>query len=155
MSDQIDYDGIRYQEEKHAPNVFRILFTVLVVWGLAFSGYYLFSGWSSPKEYDEKLQKKADLSQKASTSAPAAAVATKDLGKQLYAANCSACHGETGKGTAGVGPDLTVTKYKYGKARQDVIKSITEGRAGGMPGFSGQLDKGQIETLANFVLTLK
>lgn len=155
MSDQFDYDGIRYQEENHAPNVFRILFTVLVVWGLAFTGYYLFSGWSSPKEYDEKLQKKADASNKPAVAAPVAAVSAKDQGKQLYAANCSPCHGDTGKGTAGVGPDLTVTKYKYGKARQDVIKSITEGRAGGMPGFSGQLDKVQIEALAGYVTALK
>jgi cytochrome c oxidase cbb3-type subunit 3 len=155
MSDQFDYDGIRYQEEKHAPNVFRILFAVLVIWGLAFIGYYLFSGWSSPKEYDEKLQKKEEAARKTTATATVSAVAAKDQGKQLFAANCSPCHGDTGRGTAGVGPDLTVTKYKYGKARQDVIKSITEGRAGGMPGFSGQLDKGQIETLAGYVTTLK
>lgn len=155
MSDQFDYDGIRYQEESHAPNIFRILFTVLVVWGVAFTAYYLFSGWSSPKEFDEKLQKKADLSQKAAVSAPAAAVSNKDQGKQLFSANCSACHGDTGKGAAGVGPDLTVSKYKYGKTRQDVIKSISDGRAGGMPGFSGQLDKGQIGALADYVTALK
>ena len=66
---------------------------------------------------------------------------------------CAACHGESAKG--GVGPDLTVSKYKYGKARLDITKTISEGRPGGMPSFSSQIDKEQVEGIVEFVLTLK
>ena len=52
MSNQHEYDGIKYREEKKSPAVFRILFSVLVVWGVIFTGYFLFSGWSSQTELD-------------------------------------------------------------------------------------------------------
>ena len=52
MSEQHDYDGIKYRDEKGSPRIFTILFTVLVIWGVAFMGHYLFSGWSSQTEAD-------------------------------------------------------------------------------------------------------
>lgn len=62
MSEQHDYDGITYREEKSSPSAFRILFTVLVVWAIFYMGYYLFSGWSSQSEAD--AAKKARDTQK-------------------------------------------------------------------------------------------
>jgi cytochrome c oxidase cbb3-type subunit 3 len=163
MSEQHDYDGIKYRDENGSPRVFTILFTVLVVWGAIFMGYYLFSGWSSQKEADAARKMIADKKQAAHKTVEASGaeyqgsghkvesyVAT---GKQLYGNLCAACHGENGKGS--VGPDLTASKYKYGKARLDITKSISEGRPNGMPAFNSQINPEQIEGLVEFLLSLK
>lgn len=163
MSEQHDYDGIKYREEKSSPRIFRILFTVLVIWGVIFMGYYLFSGWSSQSEADQARKALAEKKQ----AAHKAVEATVDVhqgsghkveayiaaGKQLFANHCAACHGENAKGT--VGPDLTVSQYKYGKTRIDIAKSISEGRPGGMPAFKGQINPEQVESLIEYVLSLK
>ena len=163
MSEQHDYDGIKYRDEKSSPRIFRILFTVLVVWGVAFMGHYLFSGWSSKAEADAAKKARDDMKQAAHQKTEATGVAKTDggdkiaayvaAGKQQYAKLCAACHGENGKGI--VGPDLTASNYKYGKARLDIAKSISEGRPGGMPAFSSQLDAEQIEGLVEYLLSLK
>jgi cytochrome c oxidase cbb3-type subunit III len=163
MSEQHDYDGITYREEKSSPSVFRILFAVLVVWGVIFMGYYLFSGWSSQSEADAAKKARDSQKQAAHKAVEATAAGTADgghkveayvaAGKKLYGTLCISCHGESAKG--GVGPDLTVSKYKYGKARLDITKTISEGRPGAMPSFSSQIDAEQIESLVEFVLTLK
>ena len=163
MSEQHDYDGIKYREEKGSPRIFRILFTVLVVWGVIFMGYYLLSGWSSQSEADaarKALTEKKQAAHKAVEATGTAHQGSGDkvgayvsTGKQLYAKLCAACHGENGKGM--VGPDLTRSKYKYGKSRLDIAKSISEGRPGGMPAFNGQINPEQVEGLVEFLLSLK
>lgn len=163
MSEQHDYDGIKYREEKSSPGVFRILFTVLAVWGVIYMGFYLFSGWSSQSEADAAKKVRDDQKQSAHKAVEATGAGTASgghkvdayvaAGKKLYGSLCAACHGESAKG--GVGPDLTISKYKYGKSRLDLTKSIAEGRPGGMPSFSSQTDKEQVESLVEFVLTLK
>ncbi len=165
MSEQHDFDGIKYREEKSSPGAFRILFIVLVAWAVVFMGYYLFSGWSSQSEADA-VKKARDSRKQAAHKAVEAAVGGGGAGgsghkvetyvaagKKLYGSLCVACHGENAKG--GVGPDLTVSTYKYGKSRLDITKTITEGRPGGMPSFSSQIDQEQVEGLVEFVLTLK
>lgn len=163
MADHHDYDGIRYREEKHSPNVFRILFALLAVWGIAYMGYYLFSGWSSRAEAEaarkvREAQKQAALKNSESTAdktnhAEGNVAAYVARGKQLYAASCAACHGENAKGS--VGPDLTLSRYKFGKSRAEITQSISAGRPGGMPGFKSQLAHEQIESLTEYLLSLK
>lgn len=163
MANQHDYDGITYREEKSSPGVFRILFTVLAVWGVIYMGYYLFNGWSSQAEADAAKKVRDSQKQAAHKAVEATGSSSESgghkieayvaAGKKLYGTLCASCHGEGAKG--GVGPDLTASKYKYGKSRLDITKSIAEGRPGGMPAFSAQADKEQIESLVEFVLTLK
>ena len=163
MSEQHDYDGITYREEKSSPGAFRILFAVLTVWGVIFMGYYLFSGWSSQSEADAAKKIRDSQKQTAHKVVEATVVgyagsghkieAYVATGKKLYSALCVGCHGESAKG--GVGPDLTLSKYKYGKSRLDITKSISEGRPAGMPAFSSQTNPENIESLVEFVLTLK
>jgi cytochrome c oxidase cbb3-type subunit 3 len=163
MSEQHDYDGIKYRDEKSSPLIFKILFAALVIWGIAFMGHYLFGGWSSQSETDSASRALADKKQAAHKAVEAGGDVNQGsghkveayiaAGKQLYANLCAACHGENGKGT--VGPDLTASTYKYGKARLDVTKSIAEGRPGGMPAFNGQINPEQVEGLVEYVLSLK
>lgn len=163
MSEQHEYDGIKYREEKSSPGVFRILFAVLAVWGVVFMGYYLFSGWSSQSEADAVKKARDSQKQAAHKAVEATGAGTASsghaveayvaVGKQLFATHCVSCHGESAKG--GVGPDLTASHYKYGKSRLDITKTITEGRPGGMPSFSSQTNHEQVESLVEFILTLK
>lgn len=163
MSDQHEYDGIKYRDEKGSPGVFRIFFIVLIVWAVCYMGYYLFSGWSSQNEADAVKKTRDSQKQTAHKAVEATAAGTAGgghkveayvaAGKKLYGSLCAACHGEGAKG--GVGPDLTVSKYKYGKGRLDISRSISDGRPDGMPPFSSQVDSEQIESLVEFILTLK
>jgi len=49
-------------------------------------------------------------------------------GKTLFVKNCSACHGDTGKG--GRGPDLTTGQWKHGGSDDELVTNITKGIAG-------------------------
>lgn len=48
-------DGIREGIDTPPPIYFTIFLVGVVIWALAFSGYYLFSGWSSNAEFAEKM----------------------------------------------------------------------------------------------------
>ncbi len=68
-------------------------------------------------------------------------------GKQVFAENCSVCHGADGGGGNG-GPSLKTSK----RAQQidQVIAQVTNG-GGGMPAFKGQLTEQQIRDVAAYV----
>ncbi|MGD9736201.1 MAG: cytochrome c [Solirubrobacterales bacterium] len=71
-----------------------------------------------------------------------------EAGAEVFATNCSACHGEDGHGGAG-GPDLTTMP----KAQNEpaAIEQVTNG-GGGMPPFGGQLSEEEIQNVAAFVV---
>ena len=48
-------DGIVENRENNPPVYFNILFYGLIIWGVIFMAYYLFSGWSSDAEFQEKM----------------------------------------------------------------------------------------------------
>jgi cytochrome c oxidase cbb3-type subunit 3 len=48
-------DGIVENREQSPPVYFNILFYGLIIWGVIFMAYYLFSGWSSEAEFQEKM----------------------------------------------------------------------------------------------------
>ena len=160
-----DYDGIKYREEKGSPLIFRLLLGGLLLWGVCFMGYYLFSGWSSGKEFAEKQKleaaKSAEFEQKEKAAAPGKAAAAKGgdvadyvaTGKKVFTERCVACHGADAKG--GIGPDLTRAEYKFGKTEAAILESITNGRPGGMPGFGKELGHEQLEGVVKYLLSLK
>lgn len=49
------FDGIKENRQNKPPAYFNILFYGLIIWGVIFMGYYLFSGWSSHGEFQEKM----------------------------------------------------------------------------------------------------
>lgn len=173
-----NFDGITENREQRPPVYFTVLFYGLIVWGVAFCAFYLLSGWSSQAEFQEKMKMHEGGGQIIATppaavkpaepvppkvpepaAAPvavAAAVATaaKPDAKALYAGKCAMCHGADAKG--GFGPDLTRAKYEYGKNREAIAMSISQGRGNGkMPPFDGQLKREEIYALADYLLSLK
>ncbi len=50
------FDGIKELKGTKPPIYFNILFYGLIIWGVCFMAYYLFSGWSSHQEFKEKME---------------------------------------------------------------------------------------------------
>jgi cytochrome c oxidase cbb3-type subunit 3 len=76
-------------------------------------------------------------------------------GKKIFAENCASCHGEDGKGNQDVGaPNLTDKIWLYGSDEATIVETITNGRAGVMPAWSGRLDPVTIKALTVFVHSL-
>jgi cytochrome c oxidase cbb3-type subunit III len=160
--DNKDYDGIKYRQADKPPLVFKILFTVLVVWGVAFMGHYLFGGWSSIAEYEGiKKAKEVRLATQNLKGSESTTVSTNKerktanlagAGKKDFAERCASCHGPDAKG--GIGPDLTRKQFKYGRSAADVTQSVVEGRPGGMPSFKNDLSHEKIEGIVQYVLSL-
>jgi quinohemoprotein ethanol dehydrogenase len=69
-------------------------------------------------------------------------------GKEVFADNCSICHGNTGHGGNG-GPDLRT--MPLAKTEAGVVKQVTNG-GGGMPAFKGQLSEEEIGDVAAYVV---
>lgn len=74
-------------------------------------------------------------------------------GKEIYSAQCVACHGEDGKGvTPGFAPDLTT--YGTVKFLQQVLKRGKDGHIGRMPSFDyANFSEYQEKALNNFILS--
>lgn len=68
--------------------------------------------------------------------------------EQLYAANCSSCHGSNGQG--GVGPSLVANKSATNEAN---VRNIIQYGRGNMPGFIAQLEADKLEILVQYVIT--
>lgn len=76
-------------------------------------------------------------------------------GKTIFDANCVACHGKDGKGNQEVGaPNLTDQIWLYGSDEATIVETITNGRAGVMPAWTGRLDPVTIKALTVYVHSL-
>jgi len=76
-------------------------------------------------------------------------------GKQIFADNCSVCHGEDGKGNQELGaPSLADRIWLYGSSEADIIATVTNGRGAVMPAWHNRLDPATIKALAVYVHSL-
>lgn len=81
--------------------------------------------------------------------------ATAERGKEVFAEQCVACHGENGEGNAELGaPKLSDQVWLYGDTREDIVHSITYSRAGVMPAWVQRLDESTIKMLTVYVHSL-
>jgi heme/copper-type cytochrome/quinol oxidase subunit 2/cytochrome c553 len=71
-----------------------------------------------------------------------------EAGEEVFAENCSVCHGATGHGGNG-GPDLTT--MPKAKEQAGAEEQVTNG-GGGMPAFSGILSEEEISNVAAYVV---
>ena len=130
----------------------------------ALVAYMQVIGSAVPKKTAAKETSAVKEHEKNPLGGDAAAIAR---GRELYAKNCSMCHGEKGEG--GIGPSLkdTVFLYHEGDAEDDdyyeIINNgtnagdVEEGRTakGGMPPYAGQLDKNSIWSLVSYIRSLQ
>ncbi len=101
------------------------LFVGTVIFGIVYAvDYHFISHRSQVKEYDAEMA--------AAPKAPEASVAvgaiTPDMiaaGKEIFAANCVACHGADMHG--GIGPNLTDSTWIHGGTYPEIVHTVTFG----------------------------
>ena len=76
-------------------------------------------------------------------------------GKEVFEANCAACHGEDGKGNQELGaPNLTDGIWLYGSDKASIEAGIVNGRGNVMPAWHARLDPTTIKALTVYVHSL-
>ena len=76
-------------------------------------------------------------------------------GKEVYAQNCAACHGDTGKGNHELGaPDLTDAIWLYGSTPAAVAAQIRTPKHGVMPAWNARLGDTLVKELTVYVHSL-
>lgn len=73
--------------------------------------------------------------------------------KNLFALNCSACHGSDARGAKGF-PNLTDQDWLWGGSEDTVYQTIAQGRNNAMPGWGPVLGADGVEQVMAYVLTL-
>lgn len=82
-----------------------------------------------------------------------AAAAT--AGKQVFADNCAACHGDDGKGNRELGaPNLADAIWLYGSSEADIARQVRTPRHGVMPAWSARLGDTTVKELTVYVHSL-
>ena len=75
-------------------------------------------------------------------------------GKEIFAQNCTPCHGVAAKGDTGIGPNLTDAEWLYGGTPEAIVKTVTNGTEKGMPPWEPQIGPVKVAKVAAFVHTL-
>lgn len=161
-----EYDGIREQDNK-LPRWW--LFTLYGAIAFAFAYwlyYHSFDVGQGPREVyaeewaameaarvarEEKAAKELSDEVLVTMSRDAAVVAR---GREAYAANCGACHGDKGQGL--VGPNLTDAYWLHGARPLDNMKVIADGfLAKGMPAWKPVLGMEKVKDVVAYLVTLR
>ena len=102
-----------------------------------------------PEEIQNVAAYVAEQSKQPVTSGNAAA------GKELFANNCVACHGDQAQGNRDLGaPNLTDAIWLYGSGEAAIIAQVTKPRHGVMPAWKVRLGDTTVKELAVFVHSL-
>lgn len=76
-------------------------------------------------------------------------------GKQIFTENCTACHGESGKGNREFGaPNLADALSLYGAERETIKAQVYAPRQGVMPAWLARLGEASVKQLALYVHNL-
>lgn len=77
------------------------------------------------------------------------------FGSEIYAENCSACHGEAGQGDRDQGaPKLDDAIWLFGGSFDEIKAQITKSRNGVMPNWQGRLSEAEMRAVALYVHSL-
>ncbi|ESW78121.1 cytochrome-c oxidase, cbb3-type subunit III [Mesorhizobium sp. C280B] len=91
----------------------------------------------------------------ASLSDPVQDTSLIELGANVFAENCAACHGENAKGNRELGaPDLTDAIWLYGSGETAIAAQVRAPKLGVMPAWIGRLGEIKVKELAVYVHSL-
>ena len=112
-----------------------------------------------PKFGTDKLLKTNEIEDTAeyvlSLSKKATNAAATTRGAATFKDQCASCHGDDGKGKLEQGaPNLTDGIWLYGSTKEAIVESISTGRGGAMPAWTGRLDPTTVKALAVYVHSL-
>lgn len=157
-----DYDGIQ-ELDNNLPPWWVWGFYLTILFAFTYLLYYhVFNGNNQETEYKVsilKAQKEIDAYLKEAAmnvdetnvtllTEPEGIAA----GKQLFEANCTACHKD---GSGDIGPNLTDNYWLYGNDIKNVFGTIKNGTTNGMPEHASKLNPVQLQQVASYVLSMK
>jgi cytochrome c oxidase cbb3-type subunit 3 len=159
-----DYDGIKELDSK-IPPWFSWLFILTIIFAVYYMlQYHVFgSGQVMQEEYNAEVNK-ASVEKEALMKSGALVneetvklltdAADLQKGKDIFEANCIACHASDGGGI--VGPNLTDKYWIHGGGIKNVFKTIKYGVVEkGMISWQTQLNANQMQDVASYVLSLQ
>ena len=160
-----DYDGIK-ELDNDLPPWWKYLFIGTVVFAFVYLGkYHLFGGENQIQELDKELADAQRAIEEYKKTAPdlltvdqviqLTDAADLEAGKNIFQANCVACHRADGGG--GIGPNLTDEYWILGGDIKEIFTTITEGgRDGkGMVSWKQQIKPSDIQKVASYILSLQ
>ncbi|MDX3804979.1 cytochrome-c oxidase, cbb3-type subunit III [Bosea thiooxidans] len=110
-----------------------------------------FGGMLESKQITQVASFVASLSDKAE----GASAETIAAGKEVFAQNCVACHGEAGKGNRELGaPDLTDAIWLYGSTPAAIAAQVRAPKHGVMPAWKARLGDTLVKELTVYVHSL-
>ncbi len=159
-----DYDGIK-ELDNNLPPWWKYGFYLTILAAFIYMIHYHGSktGDLQIAEYDKSIEKaKAEVAEymkNAASNVDESTVKQLDgadlqTGKDLFIANCAACHGKEGEGT--VGPNLTDKYWLHSGSLADIFKSIKYGWVDkGMKSWKEDLSPMQIAQVSSYIKTLQ
>jgi cytochrome c oxidase cbb3-type subunit 3 len=114
-------------------------------------------GWTQEAQYEAEVE--AAEAQMAATFGPydgadVAALVTDptalELGRNVFANNCTTCHGSDARGAPGF-PNLADDVWNWGGDPDAVLTSILDGRTGLMPSQGAMFGNEEVEQIAHYV----
>lgn len=118
------------------------------------------TAWTSAKEHDSDVaaaNAKLDAIFAEFRNRPIEALSrdpkATEIGHNVFANNCVACHGSAARGGPGF-PNLTDDDWLYGSTSDTIVATITNGRIGVMPPWGAALGDTGVENVAEYVLSL-
>ena len=143
------------------------LFYLSVIFALAYLVFYPglgryqgMLGWTSSEQYQEEMAYanevfEARFAQLASQPLDVLALNEEaiQVGRNLFAHNCSTCHGSDARGATGY-PNLTDDHWIWGESADQIWHTIYFGRQAVMPGFGSSLSDQDVTRVATYVQQL-
>lgn len=159
-----EYDGIKELDSK-IPPWFTGLFWVTILFSVYYMlNYHVFNtGKLMYEEYEEEMQiaaiQKAELMNSGALLTEETVTRLSDdisliAGKEIYDANCIACHAADGGGL--VGPNFTDEYWIHGGGIKNIFKTIKYGvPSKGMISWQTQLNPVQMLQVASYIMSLE
>jgi cytochrome c oxidase cbb3-type subunit III len=158
-----EYDGIR-ELDNDLPPWWKYGFYATVVFAVIYLVHYHVSNTGDLQnvEYEKSVaQAKAEVEEYMKSAASNVDETTVKLlgesdiaaGKDVFIANCAACHGKEGQG--GVGPNMTDAYWLHGGSLSDIFKSVKYGWVDkGMKAWKEDLSPTQIAQISSFIKSI-
>lgn len=157
-----EVDGIQEYDNRLPRWWVWILFGTVAFAVVYWFHYHVFeSGTSVKATFEQEMGefKKAQAEKAAAVTPEALTALSKDTakvaeGKEIFTANCVACHGQSGGGT--VGPNLTDEYWLHGGQPDKIFKTISNGVPNtAMLAWGSQLGAQKVQSVTAYVLTLR